>query len=373
MRAFQFIPAAVSTLTLLLAQSHLVGATPFSLEGGGDLEKRCSTYCGYYSQLCCADGESCITDSNGEAVCQSGGSGSGSNSASWEYYTTTYVVTETDLATITSTWSSQITATPTGSSGSCKEEFGETKCGDVCCGAAYQCSDNKCIAESSSVLATATPPLRGTSDSTVTQTSAPTTTQGFVAPVNTDGSTAIGVKASDNDGGLSGGAIAGIVIGVIAGVALLLLLCAFLCCRGPLLACCGGRRRKETTYVDDRYSHHHHGAAAPAPAPGRTWFGSRPAKPDTGEKKSKWSSLATIGLVLGAIALCLGLKRRRNNDDEKSDYTYPSSYYYSDYYTNSSVSSDRRTRDTRRTADTRRTRDTRRSGRTRSSRTNSRR
>jgi hypothetical protein len=47
--------------------------------------------------------------------------------------------------------------------------------------------------------------------------------------------------------------------------------------------------------------------------------------------------LATLGIMLGALALCLGLKRHRDHDDEKSDYTYPSSYYYSDYYTSASM------------------------------------
>lgn len=307
---------------------------------GGDLEKRCSNPCGYYSQLCCTSSQTCITHS-GQAVCADSGSGS-----DWDYFTTTW--TETDTQTYTSTWSSQ-RATQTAAagggsgadSGSCDASVGETQCGSTCCGPAYVCDSGQCLIGSSSIwaTATATPPVRGTSSglSTVTETGNPTTTQAFDAPVNTDGSPAIGVKAPDDDG-LSGGAIAGIVIGTIAGVALLLLVCACLCCRGALdalFACLGIGKRKNRDNYDNRYSQ----GGRPE---GRTWFGARPPAQSQagGEKKSRWGGLATIGIVLGALALCLGLKRHRDREhDEKSSYSYPSSYYYySDYYTNSSMS-----------------------------------
>ncbi|EAU36398.1 predicted protein [Aspergillus terreus NIH2624] len=342
---------SAASLLAVWSSLQLSAASPVELNEA-ELQKRCDNPCGFYSQLCCTSSQTCSTNSNGQAVCVDGsGSGSGSG-GQWEYYTTTYIVTETDTSTVTSVWSSYISE-PTGSgsgSGSCKSEIGETKCGDECCGPAYVCSsENKCVLGSSSIWATATPPVRGTSASTVTATAAVTTTQGFEAPVGTDGATLIGVHAEG--GGLSGGAIAGIVIGTIAGAFLLLLLCACLCCKGvldALFACLGigKRKRKETTYVEDRYSHHSHSRPE-----GRTWFGARPpASEVAGEKKSKWNSLATIGIILGALALCLGLKRRRDHD-EKSESSYPSSYYYySDYYTNpsSSESSGRRTRYTRR-------------------------
>ncbi|KAE8354077.1 hypothetical protein BDV28DRAFT_147472 [Aspergillus coremiiformis] len=330
---------AISLLTLSVRVQRSA-ASPLDFNEAG-LEKRCANPCGYYGQLCCNSGQTCSTNKNGQAICAD------SSGGSWQYYTTTYVTTETDVATVTSTWSSYVGQTTTvgGGSGSCKAELGETVCGNTCCGAAYVCSNNQCVVGSSSIwaTATATPPVRGTSASTITATASATTTLGFVAPVGTNGATLIGEKAPDN-GGLSGGAIAGIVIGTIAGVFLLLLLCACLCCRGALeglFACLGlggGRKRsrKETTYVEDRYSHHTHGGRQE----GRTWFGSRPSAsvsapapaPATGEKK-KTGTLTTLGILLGAIALCLGMKRRRAHEDEKSDYTYPSSYYYSDYYT----------------------------------------
>ncbi|KAB8069190.1 hypothetical protein BDV29DRAFT_57510 [Aspergillus leporis] len=338
MHTSRILHSAISILTLL-AQVQRSTASPLDFEEPS-LEKRCANPCGYYSQLCCSSGQTCSTNGDGQAVCKD------SSGGSWQYFTTTYVVTETDTSTVTSTWSSYIgqTTTASGGSGSCKAELGETTCGNTCCGAAYVCTNNQCVVGSSSIwaTATATPPVRGTSASTVTATASATTTQGFIAPVGTDGAQLIGAKAPDS-GGLSGGAIAGIVIGTIAGVFLLLLICACLCCRGALeglFACLGlgGRRkRKETTYVEERYHHHGHGAAQGARPEGRTWFGTRPSATAPAGEKKKWSGLATLGIMLGALALCLGLKRHRDHDDEKSDYTYPSSYYYSDYYTSASM------------------------------------
>lgn len=316
----------------------------------GQLEKRCDNPCGFYSQLCCASGETCGTNNGGEAVCV-GSSGDSSNGR-WEYWTTTII----DSSTITSVGSSYVSQPTKGASddtGSCRAALGETKCGKDCCGSAYVCVNDKCVMGSSSIWATATeanPPVRGTSATTLTATADVTATQGFDAPVGTDGASLIGVKAED--GGLSGGAIAGIVIGTIAGVFLLLLICACLCCRGmieALFACLGigKRKKKETTYVEDHHSHHTHAHTGAAHG---GWFGSRPPGESHGEKKSKWSSLATLGIIVGAIALCLGLKRH-NKDDEKSSTSHPSSYsYYTYSYSSpsSSESSDRQTRYSRR-------------------------
>lgn len=349
MRTLSAIPV-LSTLVLL----HLfpvTTATPTSPDENtleieqNALEKRCSNPCGWEGQYCCGASQACSTNSAGQAVCLDGPS-SGSY---WQYYTTTYVVTETDKSTITSVWSSHI-ATASASAGTCRVDLGEVKCGTVCCDAAQECQDGECVAESSSAAVTgaeatgeATPGVRGTSSgmTTVTQTSAPTTTQGFIAPVGTDGAELIGAKAISNGGGLSGGAIAGIVIGTIAGVILLLLICGCLCFKSALdalLSALGlrNRRRRDTTEVEERHSHHSHGGR-----PGRTWFGTRPGAgtaSDVSEKKSKWSGWGTVAIILGALALCLGLKRRRDReheDDDETSYTYPSSYYYYSDYTRS--------------------------------------
>ena len=339
MRSLSVIPV-LSTLIPLLNLVSNVGATPLSLEGNA-LEKRCSNPCGSGGWLCCSADQACSTNSANQAVCSDN---SGSDSG-WEYFTTTYVVTEVEASTVTSVWSSHI-ATAT-SAATCRADLGETTCGTTCCDAAQECQDGQCVAESSSVAVTAaaTPGTRETSSgaTTVTQTAAATTTEAFIAPVGTDGADLIGAKATSSGGGLSGGAIAGIVIGAIAGAILLLLLCGCLCFKGALdglLAALGlrNRRRKETTYVEERYSHHSQGSR-PRPQGGRTWFGTRPAgatNSEVSEKKSKWSGWGTIAIILGALALCLGLRRKeRDHDDDKTDYTYPSSYYYYSDYTRS--------------------------------------
>lgn len=357
MHSSRLLQSATSILALL-SQCQIAHASPLGpiADEGASLEQRsCNNPCGYYSQLCCASGEKCITDDGGQAVCSSsGGSGGGSSGGgdgAWEYYSSTYLQTETDVQTLTSVWSSWV-ASPTGSgggSGSCRADIGESQCGSKCCGAQDVCSDGECVlAATTSIWATdtATPGVRPTDSNTATETA--TTTQAFETPVTTDGSPALGVDApEDSGGGLSGGAIAGIVIGTLAGVFLLFLVCLCLCARGLLnsiLAClgCGKRRRREETYVEDHYSHHTHRPQ------GRTWFGARPSGGEHGgEGKSKWGSLATIGIILGAIALCLGLRRKKDDHDEKSsDYTYPS--YYSYYTSTTSESSDRRTRRSRR-------------------------
>lgn len=387
MRPLSVIPV-LSTLILLPHLLPTTIATPLSPDQNtleveqNALEKRCLNPCGYYNQLCCGASQACSTNSAGQAECLNG-PGSGGE---WQYYTTTYVVTETDKSTITSVWSIHV-ATPMPSAGTCRVDLGEVRCGTMCCDAAAECQDGACVAESSSAVAsgeaTPTPGVRGTSNGmmTVTQTSAPTITQGFIAPVGTNGADLIGAKATTNGGGLSGGAIAGIVIGTIAGVILLLLLCGCLCFKGildGLLAALGmrKRRRRGSTYVEERHSHHSHGSR-PRPQGGRTWFGARPAagtESEVSEKKSKWSGWGTVAIILGALALCLGLKRRkdREDDDDRTDYTYPSSYYYSDY-TRSKFTSPRETNQRRNSANSligsdssdRRTRDTRRSQRSR--------
>ncbi|KAL4910684.1 hypothetical protein BDW74DRAFT_141644 [Aspergillus multicolor] len=350
MHTSRLLQSAISIIALL-SQCRLADATPLGSNAeGASLEQRsCDNPCGYYSQLCCASGETCITDDNNQAVCSSS-SGSSSGSGKWETYSSTWVVTETDVETRTSVWSSWV-ASATGDSGSCRSDLGMTECGSDCCDASQVCnSSKKCVlAATTSIWATetgtATAPVRPTDSSTVTKTA--TTTQPFETPVTTDGSPALGVDAPDDGGGLSGGAIAGIVIGTLAGVFLLFLLCLCLCARGLLasiLACLGiGRkRRQETTYVEEHHSHHTH-------RPGRTWFGTRPSgPPHENEHKSGWGKLATLGIIFGAIALCLGLRRKKDHSDEKSStsYTYPS--YYSYYTSTTSESSDRRTRRSRR-------------------------
>jgi hypothetical protein len=181
-----------------------------------------------------------------------------------------------------------------------------------------------------------TPPYRPTSGTVVTVTSigSATTTQSFLAPLGTDGSTLIGTQQSSG-GGLSGGAIAGIVIGVIAGIIILLLICACYCFKGildSLLAIFGlgprARRRTEETIIEERHSHHGSGAVG-----GRTWFGSRPSRAEK-RKESSGLGLAGVGAALATLAVVLGLKRRHDRRYEEKS-SYGSSYYDSEYTSSS--------------------------------------
>ena len=345
MRFLELPPTLTSlVLTALLPRPIIAGLLPDLLQSFEDLQdvrKRCSNPCGYYGQLCCESGQVCFTDSNNQAQCGPGGATTAAT-GQWEYYTTTYV--QTDLQTVTETFSSYI---PT-STVSCSYSLGETPCGNVCCLSGQFCQASGICAAvgggssgyysslytvTTVVTNTASAPLRPTSNTLVTVTSVGgvTTTQPFVTPVSTDGSIIVG-QSSSSGGGLSGGAIAGIVIGVIIGIILLLLFCACCIFKGlidGLLAIFGlGPRRKRRTeeevYVE---RHSHHGGKGR-----RTWFGTRPGRTEVVEEKRKKSGLGTAGWLaagVGGLALWLGLKRK-NRKDDKSSSGYGSSYY-SDY------------------------------------------
>lgn len=323
MRSFK----ALSVLAILsLVQSS--GATPFPVEYDGTLlNRRCDKLCGWV-QLCCTSSQTCGTNSADQAVCLDSVAAVSAPTGSWQYFTTT--ITRTDLVTVVSTYSSYVTPAPVATA-SCSLSLGESVCGSNCCSAAESCQNGACIAgPGSSPVATATEPLRPTSSGVTTVT----TTLGFIAPVGTNGATVI--AAASSGGGLSGGAIAGIVIGVIAGVILLLLLCAYFCVRGALdglLELFGfrPRRRRDTTYVEERYSHRSRAGDRPER---RSWFGTRPSRPEGDEKKTSsfgfWTTLALIG---GALALCLGLRKRT---DDKTDYNSTYYSYSYDYSTSAS-------------------------------------
>lgn len=263
------------------------------------LEKRCANPCGYQGWLCCKSDESCHYLDDGEPECVKG--------------------------TTTTTGTSQITPAP---SATCRADIGEISCANRCCEAAFDCVNGECVQGSSS--ANPTEPGRPTSSGP-----SATATQPFVSPVGSDGGATR--ASSSNNNGISGGAIAGIVIGTIAGV---IVLAFFLfCMRGR------GQNSADSGFVEERYSRHHYGpptgAAAAAFAGrrrpgGRTWYGSGPYERRT--SSSGMGPLASIGIIIGAIALCLGLRRRHDeHHNEKSDYTSTtasSSYVYpSDRYT----------------------------------------
>lgn len=351
-----------SALLSFLAISASLPSSTFAIEflrarsipralGAMMLERRCANPCGYYSQVCCESNQQCLTVNN-EAVCGQAqttgntlvaGGGNG-----YQMFTTTY----TGLTTVTSTYSLPISQTTQALVATCQAALYETQCGTTCCTPEETCVNNCCVANGGgssvyygspatsfyTVTATSqagTPPYRPTSSGviTVTSTGLATTTQSFIAPVGTDGSTLIGTSQSSG-GGLSGGAIAGIVIGVIAGIILLLLICACCCFKGLIdgvLAIFGlgprsRRRRTEETIEERRHSSGNVGR--------RTWFGTRPSRPDRRNSGGGGIGLAGVGAALATLAVVLGLKRRHDRKhDEKSSY---SSSYYDSEYTSSS-------------------------------------
>ncbi|KAI1629377.1 hypothetical protein EDD37DRAFT_49014 [Exophiala viscosa] len=397
MRLHEMPPSLTILLAALLARNVAASILPDLLRSFDDLQdvrKRCSNPCGYYDQLCCDSDEVCYTDSNNQAQCGASTTttvGAAATGA-WQYYTTTYV--QTDLKTVTETFSSYVATTTAGSTSSCSYSLGETSCGNTCCSSGQYCeSSGSCvdvggdssansyytslytvttvITNTATATNTASAALRPTSDSLVTITSTgtvtasgsgtttaatgtTTTTQGFVTPVSSSGSIIYGSSTSSG-GGLSGGAIAGIVIGVIIGIIILLLLCACWCAKGlidGLLSIFGlGSRKRRTREEEVIYERHSHRDRQG----GRTWFGQqRPSRTEVVEEKrtSGIGGIPTAGWLaagVGSLALWLGLKRRNRRDD-KSDVSYDSAYYTDYMYSSAESSSDRRTRRTGRSA-----------------------
>ncbi len=380
MRFSQAPPTLLSLLAIILTSAHSTTAKPYprddstsAVPSGLLLEERaCAIPCGW-NGLCCAQGQTCTTDSAGGPLCGSGGGAAvaagaattvaqvavattaAANAAGgqWQYYTSTWV--ETNLVTKTSVYSSFIGAAATtyqpaptavvgASTATCNYALNETPCGNICCSGQQHCmSAGQCAAGAGGssnnkyYTETVSPALRPTSSGVLTVTA--TTTGPFQTPVptGTAGSSLTGASAQAS-GGLSGGAIAGIVIGVIAGIILLLLLCAACCFKAGidgLLALFGlgskRRRRTEETYIEERHSHHGHGGGRPS----RTWYGGAagPSRPPQ-KKSSGAGGLGAVGAGLAALAVVLGLKRRQGRND-KSSYGSGSSYYSSDYTSSS--------------------------------------
>ncbi len=317
-------------------------------------KRQCANPCGFYAQVCCRPNEVCFTDGNNQAQCRPATASvtAAAGQGNWQYYTTTYVMT--DLKTVTTTFSTffpvstQGLVVTTTASSQCSYSLGEVPCGSICCSAGQYCMTNvnQCAAAGGgssayyssfyTVTQVASVPVRPTSNTvlTVTSTGAATATLPFSTPIGTDGSTLIGAQATTQGHSLSPGAIAGIVIGVIAGIILLFLICVCCCFKGAIdgiMGIFGGRRKRrtETTYIEERRSRR---GSKPAD---RTWFGSRPARVDRTEKKKTGGGLgglATVGAGLGTLALLLGLKRKR---DQRNDAKSSSSY---SYYTGTSPS-----------------------------------
>ncbi|KAG5295064.1 hypothetical protein I7I48_11806 [Histoplasma ohiense] len=358
MRRLGISPTALAILSILSQSPSLsTHAFPFPVHFNTGLATRDCTPCGFYGQECCTATQTCTTNDNNQAICVDSSFVEKPRAAEgqWETFTTTFV--RTDLVTVTSVGSRLVSAPTSRSQIQCQLNLGESACGTICCTAAQACKyEGQCIEAGSSpfepsVGPSPTPPSRPTSSGGATITTAPTATVPFLPPVGTDGVLLPPPEASKGGGGLSGGAIAGIVIGVLIGIILLLVLCLSACAKGAIegiLALFGcGRRRGSGSGTTQSFSEGSGGR------PGRTWFGHRPSRPPPARhsdsysyyssEKSKRSGLfgmgkwTSVGLVLGTLAICLGLRRKNQQAPPSSGYS--DSYYYYDYSSSSSSSS----------------------------------
>ena len=369
MRLHEIPTSLLCVITLLSHTARPVAAYAPLEESMPHLEDRqlaergCANPCGYYGQLCCLSGEVCYTDSNNQAQCSQGSNGGvvtttitagGQTTQAGQYSVITTTYLQTDLQTITTTYTSYYPAGPTTIR--CSYSSGETPCGSCCCKSGEMCAaPGQCVNGASSAyyssfmstfqtsVQTVIVPLRPTSQTTVqvTSTGVITTTVPYQTPVSTDGAILTGVQASTSSG-LSGGAIAGIVIGIIIGLILLLLLCACLCFKSlwdGLRSIFGirspGRRRTEVTEYERRSDRRHSGWFGGA-GPAR---GSRRSDVEVVEKEkrgSRFGGFTGVAAGLGALALLLGLKRRRDRrrEEDKNSMSYDSNY--SDEYTSAS-------------------------------------
>ncbi|KAK0303602.1 hypothetical protein LTR01_007935 [Friedmanniomyces endolithicus] len=363
--------------SILLAPSPLVQANPrpaaSNLAGFhfNDLFARydCGgTYCGFSSQLCCTAGSTCYTDAADQAQCGAGAATVGAVAGGyWSTYTSIYTEVDTVLTTqLMSTYIQTVAAAATATAG-CNYAISETPCGNICCASNQYCaSAGQCAAavgagssgyysayitptptSTQGVIvvggggATGSAAIRGTSSSLllVTSTQTPTTTEPFMAPVETGANITLTSQVAQHSG-LSGGAIAGIVIGVLLGLFLLALLCFCCCLRGlwngfAALFGGGNKRRRRTVEVEEyeRRSHHTSGGGG-----GRTWYGaSRPNRgtryEETTNRNSRGEGIFGLGVGLAGLWALLGLKRQRSNkrkEEEKSEYSYASDYYTSE-------------------------------------------
>ncbi|KAK2737056.1 hypothetical protein FQN55_001326 [Onygenales sp. PD_40] len=347
MRQLKSASTALAVLSILLLQSPLTHASPFPPIINVDLAARQNCdgqLCGFYKQLCCSAGQTCSTSASGQAVCADSvnlpQARQGSGEGQWEPFTTVFV--QTDLVTVTSTGSRWVASPTSNSNAQCKISLGESACGTICCTAAQACKNGQCVQSGASPFESSTgpsptAPLRPTSSGGPTVTTTPSATVPFLFPVGTDGSALTPIPATGGGGGLSGGAIAGIVIGTLAGVVLLFILCLSACAKSVIAGILGllglGKKKKK------RGSNSTHSFSDGAPPPGRTWFGGRPPRPPQSDsyysEKTEKSGLfgmgkwASIGLIFGALAICLGLRNKKKS--QASSYAYSDSYYTYDY------------------------------------------
>ena len=369
----------LSLLVLVLFSTQSVRSSPLPQDEliirqqNGTLELRqCAVLCGYYNQVTCGCDQACTTIA-GEASCVAAAATAvatqvGSGNGQWQWFTSTFV--ETDLVTVVTTFSSFVVApTTTAYVAPIQTQVVVTTvvapvpaptvltcatnqaCGNICCASDQFCAySGQCSAlagastannivstlylASTVVASTASAFIRPTSNSilTVTSTGTATTTIPFQTPIGTDGSSLTGITATQQNAGLSGGAIAGIVIGVLVLIFILFLLCACCLAKGlidTILGCFGlgkrsRRRVTDTTIIEEHHSRH----SGRVQRGGRTWYGTRINGQNANKKSSGWGGALGVGAALAALAVVLGIRRRNERKEEKTEYT-GSSYSYS--------------------------------------------
>jgi hypothetical protein len=241
----------------------------------------CENPCGYYGQLCCPVGATCITNALGQAECAAAPPEpmttatpatlhkldqiAAPTGGAWQMFTSTGV--GADTITRTALYSSWVQAAAvTQAAAGCNYAAQEQVCGTTCCESGYYCFDPSAgvcsiaanavttVGGGSSVVVAPTVPARVTtvSGTVVVHTVSATATTAFLTPVPTGYVNGTLIGASHKHG-LSGGAIAGIVIGVLALLALLGLICCCVlakdCVEGALafFGLGGGRRVRRRT------------------------------------------------------------------------------------------------------------------------------
>lgn len=372
----------IPLLALLLTSLTSVSAGPLPRNAAHDyngagylLPRNCASgWCGYAQDFCCDGGQVCVTDAQDIAKCGPA-TALAAVDGGWAFYTTTYIETVEAPITKVETLSSFIgnVAVPSQyipqSTAWCLAD--EISCGAICCKGGKFCHTNGDCRDTNGHSGTfeasyLTPIVPATSFSapvrptSLTVTTVPiTTTQPFLAPVQTTGGAITPlVPVAAEGGGLSPGAIAGIVVGTIAAIIILLLLLA--CCllgtgiKG-LLGLFSGKKKtrprstsprghRTEIYEERRTTQRVGGAAAGARYSGEgRWVGGRSAaaapvgrrttvtqvteKRRTGVGKEA----AVAGLGLGALWAGLRWKRKREVEKRRPGSSYYERSSYSGY------------------------------------------
>lgn len=254
--------------------------------------------------------------------------------------TTTWTETNTFTSTVTDQ-TKEAKPTSIDKSVPCEpQDEGWTSCGWICCDYYQECvEDGQCRVKPGFEEPPGTPIVITTDGHVTTLYSAPFrvtgTDTGTEEPTGTFGADHDGAEEDDDDGGLSGGAIAGIVIGTLAGVGLLCFLCFCCIAKGIFGAICGRkkkqRERTREEIYEDKYTRR--GASRPGSYyTGRgthsSWYGSEDgARAEKRKSGAKWLGLAGLAATLLAL---LNVRKKKKPVERRTPTMYTDSYMYTD-------------------------------------------